>query len=118
MSLFTGELIIDGAVSVMLLFYLGYLWRMRGNKTAIDAKLKKYKAEPRAYDTFKKVYTTDFIKIIVLLAASSILSVIKDIVRQSLAHVPALIELAVSLLGLATLLAALYLASKLFRVKK
>ena len=117
MSSFTTKLIVDGLITVLLVAYAIYLWRLQGNKTALQAKLRKFKAEPKAYDTYKRLYSPKFIKVIALLGASSALSVIEDATGVVLGHIPPLLEFIVAILGMITLFWALYLGYRLLKAK-
>jgi len=117
MSSFTTKLIVDGAITVLLVAYAMYLWRLRNNKAELEARLKKSKADPKVHDTYKKLHSREFIKVILLLATSSALSAIEDTAGMILGHIPPLLEFMVAVLGMITLFWALYLGYTLFKGK-
>ncbi len=117
MSSFTTKLIVDGVITALLVAYAIYLRRLLNNKAELEARLKKSKADPRVHDTYKKLHSKEFIKVIALLAVSSALSAIEDTAGVALGHIPPLLEFMVAILGMASLFWALYLGYTLFKGK-
>ena len=118
MSSFTTKLITNSAIALLLVGYTIHLWRLSKNKTAREAKLKRYTHEPKARALYDKIFSLEFVKVVALLAASSLCSVIESAVGMAIGRVPAGLQLVIFLVGLITLFVAVYMAVRLFKVKK
>ena len=109
------NLLIDIILAVLLGAYAGYLLYM---KRKGDSFVNKYPIGTKAYSIYQKIYSEDFIKIAVVLAASQLLRVVVDILGITLDKIPAAIVLSFFVVNVTVTILVLVWIYKLFLKKK